>query len=298
MLKQFKSRKIQIAVLGGDGRAPGLAERLAAAGAGIITYGLGNAVPGCDRADTLEAALSSATAVILPTPAFKDGRLFCPAEPEMSRDENEVWEKIPPGAAVFGGRLTGESLARARQHGIEPVDYMALEEIQYRNAVITAEGAIYLAMRALPVTLDGARVAVLGYGRIGEALTRRLSALGAQVTVAVRKARDVARVEGLHADVLIIREEEDNFGLEALEKGYDVIFNTVPARILTAEIVSRLPDATALLELASAPGGWDVSVPCRCKQILAPGLPGKYAPVSAGRVIAESLIPLIGEVVT
>ena len=44
----------------------------------------------------------------------------------------------------------------------------------------TAEGAIQLAMEELPITLHGARVLVIGYGRLGRVLADRLAGLKAE----------------------------------------------------------------------------------------------------------------------
>lgn len=49
------------------------------------------------------------------------------------------------------------------------------------NAVPTAEGAIQIAMEQTDVTLHGLPVLVIGHGRIGSLLARRLAALGAKV---------------------------------------------------------------------------------------------------------------------
>ena len=46
----------------------------------------------------------------------------------------------------------------------------------------TAEGAIQLAMEELPITLHGARVLVIGYGRLGRVLADRLAGLKARVS--------------------------------------------------------------------------------------------------------------------
>ena len=45
----------------------------------------------------------------------------------------------------------------------------------------TAEGAIQLAMEELPITLHGARVLVIGYGRLGRVLADRLAGLGREL---------------------------------------------------------------------------------------------------------------------
>jgi dipicolinate synthase subunit A len=158
---------------------------------------------------------------------------------------------------VFGGRISPSVAALAKQHGVALTDYAQSDELQIRNAVPTAEGAICLAMQALDITLDGAYVAILGYGRIGAALAERLRALGAHVTVVARKSRDVARIQCAHCRAIHLTGEES---LTPLTAGYAVIFNTIPHRVLTSHILEGMPAKTILMELASAPR-W---MGCRC----------------------------------
>ena len=68
----------------------------------------------------------------------------------------------------------------AQECGVRLLDYFAREELTVANAVPTAEGAIQVAMEELPITLHGAQVLVVGFGRIGQATALRLAALGAR----------------------------------------------------------------------------------------------------------------------
>ena len=67
----------------------------------------------------------------------------------------------------------------------------------------TAEGAIQLAMEELPITLHGARVLVIGYGRLGRVLADRLAGLKARVSVAARPGlgRELRLRRGAHRAV-------------------------------------------------------------------------------------------------
>ena len=68
----------------------------------------------------------------------------------------------------------------------------------------TAEGAIQLAMEELPITLHGARVLVIGYGRLGRVLADRLAGLKARVSVAVCRpglGRELRLRRGAHRAV-------------------------------------------------------------------------------------------------
>ena len=71
-------------------------------------------------------------------------------------------------------------------------DYFAREELAVANAVPTSEGAIQIAMEELPITLHGARVLVIGFGRLGKVLSGQLKGLGALVSVAARSCTDLA----------------------------------------------------------------------------------------------------------
>ena len=196
---------------------------------------------------------------------------------------------------MFGGRISADVMALATEYGVRLEDYSVSEEVQIRNAIPTTEGAICLAMQALDITLHGARVAVLGYGRIGAVLANRLRAFGAQVTVAVRKRRDVARGERACCTPLFFSEDTIR-SLCDPKNPYDVIFNTVPFRLFSDEMMASMPKQSVLIEVASAPGGWNPMAPTKSHTIYAPGLPAKCAPRTAGILLADALIPQLEEV--
>lgn len=290
--------RAKIACLGGDARSLSMMRRLAVLGADVRAFGLPESDANADWsvATSLEDVLEGSRAVILPMPAFdQNGTLYFPLrEGTANVTANDLFSRIGGRMPVFGGRISPSVVSLAEQNGVTLIDYSKIDELQIRNAVPTAEGAICLAMQALDVTLDGARVAVLGYGRIGAALSERLCALGAHVTVAARKTRDVARIQCAHCRAIHLVGEES---LTPLTVGYDVIFNTIPYRLLTPRILEAMPKKTLLMELASAPGGWDADATIPCRTIYAPGLPGKYAPRSAGVIVADTLLPLLEEVI-
>ena len=73
---------------------------------------------------------------------------------------------------------------------------------------------------------------------------------------------------------------------------FDIIFNTIPSLILDDEILTKVKKDALIIDLASKPGGVDLAEAERLniKTIHALGLPGKTAPVTAGEIIAESII--------
>ncbi|MBQ7339044.1 MAG: NAD(P)-binding domain-containing protein [Clostridia bacterium] len=287
-MQEFEKNSVgKIAVLGGDGRTSAMACRLRELGSEVVTWGLGENER---QTDDINQVIVGARAVILPMPAFTDEKYVFGTQAPLHL--SQLLALCGADITVYGGRIPTGVLQQAEKKGVRMTDYMALEEVQLRNAIPSAEGAIALAMQALDITLDGARAAVLGYGRIGRALAARLCALGCEVSVAVRREIDLTRVRLDHYIPLTI----PGGGLQEIARGYDVIFNTVPARIISRQLLGAMTEQTLLIELASSPGGWspEDAKACGRRVIYAPGLPAKYAPRTAGRLIAESLIPYLG----
>ena len=289
--------KIKIACLGGDGRFVSMAARLSVLGAEVCTWGLcDEAVGGVTQAPSVEASLRGAAAVVLPMPAFDgEGRLCGLAVPSSCvTDAAGLFSLIGSDVPVLGGRISSVAWEAANTCGIKLYDYAEREDFKVRNAVPTAEGAICLAMQAMDQTLSGSHAAILGYGCIGAALAERLKQLGAHVTVVARKVRDTARIECAGLRAIHLTGEES---LRPLTAGFDVIFNTVPYRLLTQEILAVMPKKTLLVELASAPGGWDPAAATDCRVIYAPGIPGKHVPRSAGIIMAQTVDTILKEVI-
>lgn len=166
------------------------------------------------------------------------------------------------------------------------LDYAQDEALLAGNAEITAEGALTLVSEQLPVTLAGCPVLVIGWGRIGQLLARKLVALGARVTVSARKPRD----RGLIGAMGLRTEETGVYGRGL--SSYRVIFNTVPAPILSPEQAAQLPARCRYVELASRPG-IDPGVLAPEQFLSGRALPGKYAPETAGILLGKAILRLV-----
>ncbi len=180
-------------------------------------------------------------------------------------DPFPLLEKLSPAVTVIGGRLS--------LPGYRVVDLLEDPFYVSENADITARCAIHMAAQTLPVTYKGLSVAVVGWGRIGKCLASHLRALGADVTVVARKEKDLAMLRALGYRAGVMPADFD---------GYRVLFNTADS----AGIVNA-PRKCLKIDLASVQGIHDTDA------IWARGLPGKLAPESSGRLIAESVLRLI-----
>lgn len=92
---------------------------------------------------------------------------------------------------------------------------------------------------------------ILGFGRIGKVLARKLAGLSAKVTCAARKDEDLAWIRAyghMETNINAIGENLSEF---------DIIINTVPHLVLTEERLQYVKKDCLLVDLASNPGGID-----------------------------------------
>ncbi|MGN0775333.1 MAG: NAD(P)-dependent oxidoreductase [Candidatus Ventricola sp.] len=260
---------MRLVAFGGDARMLGAIE--AAKRAGWETEYMGREVDAPQET-------AWADAVLLPWPhSFQDGQL---AGTQVPR--GRALAMLPPcGAVLHGSGVTAQELPGARQ----TLDPSHDEEFLRVNARLTAEGAIARAMQRPGRALLGSTCVVTGFGRIGQALTVRLTALDAFVIVCARNEAQMRRAHELGAHPL---------PLERIAQACaqaDVIFNTVPARILNEAALAHIGQETLLIELASPPYGADPEAAKRLNvcMVIERGLPGRYAPMDAGAAMFEAL---------
>ena len=299
----------RFAVIGGDLRMLHLCRRLTALGHAVSALGCGedclpqpaetSAVRVCT---TLRGVTEGADILILPLPATRDGTtVHCPRDPACTillRDIAELMER-ESRLLLFGGRLPADFLYATKASNTSDsrvTDYYDSETLQLRNAYLTAEAALMTAMELTDCTLRGTHVAVLGYGRIGKYLSRLLCGLGAEVTVCARREESLfeAAAEGCHP--LRMTDSDTMGGLAPLCRDHAVLFNTIPAHVLSHDLLVGLERDTLLIDLASAPFGVhdrdvrEATAGNGLRYLRAPSLPGSYAPRTAGEIIAECIL--------
>ena len=280
------------AVIGGDLRSAYLAGLLAADGYKVITSGFDSTdLPPCVTGCTNPAqAVTLADCVILPLPVTTDGTKVNAPFSRMRIPLDQVLNGMAQDQFLVGGKISDVVRKEAECRGLVISDYLLREELAVMNAVPTAEGAIQLAMEELPVTIDGAKCLITGYGRVGRTLSKRLVSLGAQVTVAARKFADLAWAKSTGCETLELENLAD-------AGDFDVIFNTVPVMLFGRDILKGMEKETLLIDLASRPGGVDFNAAAemQIKTIWALSLPGRVAPKTAGAIIKKTILNMIKE---
>lgn len=182
-----------------------------------------------------------------------------------------ILERLPEKITVVGGNLSIPEL-----EGYRKIDLLQDAEYLARNAAITADCALRVAMQRMETTFRDTPTLIIGWGRIGKCLATLLKSLDCPVTIAVRKESDRAMLMALGYQTADITQ------LKHLDQ-YRLIFNTAPCPVLNPEQL-EVSSRCIKIDLASIRGltGEDV--------IWARGLPGVYAPESSGHLIAERFL--------
>lgn len=282
--------KIKIGILGGDKRqlviANKLAEKYECAVWGINTESSADEdyLKSAVKCKDMESAIRCSSAVILPLPASFDGEHLNCSSGNSSAGEVRLWdicEKMPRASLIIGGKIPSKIKRYAAELGIEIFDYYDSEELQIRNSVPTAEGAISACIENLDVTVHGMKTAVFGYGRIGRTLAQRLVMLGAEVYAVARSINDRswAVCDGCTPVTL------DEFLMRPMV--CDSYFNTIPFMVFDRETLSKIPKETVIFELATGCSGVDMeeAESLGIKVIPLMSLPGKTSPVTSGEII-------------
>ena len=287
------TEKLDFAIVGGDSRHVRLAELLSADGHRVFVYALENATFSDEiiREKEIKKLSKNVDCVILPVPIKdKNGLLNTPLS-TSEHDINSIFSIFPTGQTVIGGKISNDMFETAGRCGIRLFDCLEREDFTVMNSVPTAEGAIAVAMQLRSRTLNGSECLVLGFGHIGKLLTAYLRGLGAKVTATARKPGDLAWISAYGYNPMKTRDINKH-----LHK-FDVIFNTIPATILTREALTCVKPDALICDLASRPGGvdFDFAKELGISTVHALSLPGKVAPTTAAESLRSTVYNILDE---
>lgn len=284
---------IHVAFLGGDARQLEVIQKFAELDATVTLIGfdnLQNEFSGVSKRPISPELMELMDAVILPVVGTdENGKVQTVFSTEPLILEEQHIQALPKHARIYTGMATPYLRRLAQMAGIEIIELLERDDVAIYNSIPTAEGAVMLAIQNTDITIHGSNCMVLGLGRTGMTLARTLKGLGANVTVGVRREEHFARAWEMGFNPFYTRD------LLVHARNIDLLFNTIPNMIITAQVIAGMPHRAVIIDLASKPGGTDFRFAEKrgIKAILAPGLPGIVAPKTAGRILANTLSQLI-----
>mgnify|MGYP004600809561 FL=1 len=287
---------MKFAIIGGDLRIIKLAKMLAREQNEIFVYGLEKAEelknnPNIKQCESIKKAIQEVEIVIGPIPFSSNGKTINMPFSDKEVTIREMMHVINAKVLIAGG-ITPEVYEMANDEYIEIIDIMKREELAVLNTIATAEGTIQIAIENTNKIVHGSEVLILGFGRIGKVLARKLAGLSAKVTCAARKDEDLAWIQAYGHKATNINTIGENL------RQYDIIINTVPHIILNEERLQYVKNECLLIDLASNPGGIDKKAvkDNQLKFVWALSLPGKVAPTTSAEFIKDTIYNIIKEI--
>lgn len=280
---------------GGDARQLEMIRKFCELDANVTLIGFDNLrqpFPGVTMAEPHPPLFAHADALILPTVVTdetgKIESLFSSREMVLT---DEILSNLPEHAVVYTGLAKPFLKQWCQKHHVKLVELFERDDVAIYNSIPTAEGAIMMAIENTDITIHSSRAIVLGLGRTGMTLARTLKGMGAFVKVGVRRSEHFARAEEMGLGPFYMKDLAEDVS------DCDLLFNTVPAPVVTARVIANMPHHAVIIDLASSPGGTDFRFAEKrgIKALLAPGLPGIVAPKTAGQILAKCLAQLLSE---
>jgi len=286
---------MQIAVIGGDARQLEVVRKLTELDAKLLLVGfeqLDHAFTGAVKEKMEDVNFGEIDSVILPVRGTDgDGKVETIFSNEDVVLTEEIIKRTPPHCTFYTGISNAYLDEILQEANRKQVSLFERDDVAIYNSIPTVEGTIMMAIQHTDFTIHGSSVAVLGLGRVGMSVARAFQALGAKVMVGARKSEDLARI----TEMALKPFQLSNLAEEI--KTADIVINTIPFPILTANVLANMPVHTLIIDLASKPGGTDFRFAEKrgIKALLAPSLPGIVAPKTAGQILANALGQLIQE---
>ncbi len=284
-----------IAFLGGDARQLEVIKSCIKQNATVSLIGFDNlqsSFSGASRRELTPDFLGTVDRLILPIVGTDEkgyiDSLFTSKKIVLTE---EHFQALSPNCVIYVGLAKSYLRNLCERYGIVLIELLKRDDVAIYNSIPTAEGALMMAIQNTDITIHHSQCIVLGLGRVGMTLARTLNKLGAKVRVGIRRQDHSARAFEMGLNPFYLED------LTNQVENVDLLFNTIPALVVDAPVIKRMPHQAVVIDLASRPGGVDFQYAEKrgIKALLAPSLPGIVAPKTAGQILARSITELIME---
>lgn len=290
LIRKGDDKMLHILVVGGDKRYIHVIQTLAKSKNSLYLIGF-DTVP-FDKSNVKHTKLehidlSIIDAIVLPiTGTDEKGQVEMMYTDGYFYLTEQILSSTPSHCTIYTGTANDylQEMCKAAQRSL--IRLFDRDDVAIYNSIPTAEGALNIAIEETEETIHNTNVCVFGFGRVGKTVARLFHAVGANVYVVARNHADLARVTEM--GLTPIKPNR----LHKLLADMAICINTIPSLTIDDEHLSKMSISTIIIDLASKPGGVDfVAAQKRgIKPVHALGLPGKTAPKTAGRIIANTLM--------
>lgn len=210
-----------------------------------------------------------------------DALIFAPNK----KMEVEEALTLPNDIKLFLGNVSGEVQDILKKKNIVYTNILKDEIFALKNAQLTAEGILAIILAQSEKSIFENNVLILGAGRVGKATASLFQKVGINCSL-------VSYNQEKFAENYLFAQK--NFFQESFKNeinNFDIIINTIPAKILKQEIIEKIDKNTIFIEIASI-NTLTLDEAQNFVYILAPALPQKYSCQTAGKLMFESIMGL------
>lgn len=187
-------------------------------------------------------------------------------------------DRAKKNVIIYTGLIT-DSLKKIA-NGKNITSFFSDKNVVLENNIISAEGIIEEVKNN-----NVKNICILGYGKLGKLLENYL--YNYNIIFGVKEESDYE---------LLGRKSFYTRDMDSMKKAFsecNYIINTVPENIITRDVINDV-DIT-ILDVSSSPYGADMNTRNYCRNyFIYSGIPGKYAPEKAGKVLLKKILNDIG----
>ena len=283
----------KIAIIGGDLRLVKLAQMLQKENNLIYIFGLEKSnelgiYPNIKINKDLVQTLENAEIIISSIPFSRDEQIINMPLSDNKIKIDELMNLIKDKTLIAGTISNG---IYEKYKDVKIIDIMKNERLAILNTIATAEGAIKEIIENIQINIHGCKIMILGFGRVGKTLAKKLDGLSAKVTVVSKEDEELAWAEVYGYTNIELNK------IKNIIKDYDVIVNTIPSIILQGSVLKEIDKNVLLVDLASGDGGINKKEADEndLNLIKALGIPGKIAPVATAKILKEVIYEIMEE---
>lgn len=209
----------------------------------------------------------------------KDALIFAPNK----KFEDSELEKLPNNILLFCGNLPKSQMLIAENKNIKVFNLLTDELFAIKNAKLTAEGILCLILQNTENSIFESKILIMGSGRVGKATAILFEKMGVKFSL-FSSTEDSFNSNHLFSGKHILGSSLKN----ELSK-FDIIINTIPAKILDENDLKNIKSNCLFLEIASiqsiAPTPENAFT-----YLLCPALPQRFSSQTAGKYMFECII--------
>lgn len=181
-------------------------------------------------------------------------------------------ESFRNNAILFCGNCNFEDVIKKKN--IKHFNALKDEKFSILNSNLTAEGILEKIISETDYSIFDLKYLILGSGRVGKATAELFSRLNLDFSMVSHSEENFA------LDYIFCK--KNYFKNEFIKKinNFNVIINTIPAKILNSKQIAQIDKNCLFLEISSV----QTIESCQFKYVLCPALPQKFSHKTAGEI--------------